>query len=219
VGVTGEHEVDQRAARVGYDMVGEVGLVGHEEDGAAGFGREGEIEVWVAGDGVIDAAEPEAVAVAFDGEVLIDEDGRAMGGEGVDHHGAAEGDVVVAEDGVAEGRGEGGEDLGAAVEGVFAGDEGERAVGDEVAGEQDEVGGEGVDLVDDAFEEEGLGVLVEVDVAELDDAIAVKGGGQIGDADGALDDVELVAGELAGVESESGGSDACAYEEVSSGEA
>ena len=52
---------------------------------------------------------------------------------------------MVAEDGVAEGAGEGGEDLGAAVDGVVAGDEGEGAVGDEVAGEEDEVGGEGVD--------------------------------------------------------------------------
>ena len=75
--------------------------------------------------------------------------------------------------------------------GVFAGDEGERAVCDEVAGEEDEVGGEGVDLVDDALEEEGLGVLVEVDVAELDDAVAVEGVGQIVDGDGAMDDVEF----------------------------
>ena len=35
-------------------------------------------------------------------------------------------------------------------------------------------------LVDDALEEEGLGVLVEVDVADLDDAVAVEGGGEIG---------------------------------------
>ena len=54
--------------------------------------------------------------------------------------GGVEGDVVVAEDGVAEGRGEGGEDLGAAMDGVAAGDEGEGAVGDEVSGEEDEVG-------------------------------------------------------------------------------
>src|SRR5260370_440804 len=66
--------------------------------------------------------------------------------------------------------------------------------------------------------EGGCGVLVEVDVAELDDAIAVEGGGQIVDGDGAFDDVELVAGDLAGIESEPGGSDAGAYEEVSPGE-
>ncbi len=33
VGVAGEHEVDQGAARVGDDDVGEVGRVDHEEDG------------------------------------------------------------------------------------------------------------------------------------------------------------------------------------------
>src|SRR5260370_20395328 len=111
-----------------------------------------------------------------------------MGGEGLGHHGGVEGDVMVAEDAVAEGRGEGGEDLGAAVEGVAPGDEGEGAVGDEVAGEEDEVGGEGVDLVDDAFEEVWLGVLVEVDVAELDDAIAVGIGWQVVDGDGGFGD-------------------------------
>ena len=92
-------------------------------------------------------------------------------------------------------------------------------MGDEVAGEEDEVGGEGVDFVDDALEEEGLGVLVEVDVAELDDAIAVEGGGEIGDGDGAVDDVDFVTGDLAGVEGEAGGGGAGAYEEVSPGEA
>ena len=218
MGVAAKHEVDERTARVGEDVVGIVGRVCHEEDGTVGFWGNGEVEVGVAGAGVVDAAEPEAVAFALDGKVLIDQNGSAMGGEGLDHDGGAEGDVVVAEDGVAEGRGEGGEDLGAAVDGVAAGDEGEGAVGDEIAGEEDEVGGKGVDAVDDAFEEEGFGVLVEVDVAELDDAIAVEGGGQIVDGDGAFDDVELVAGDLAGIESEPGGSDAGAYEEVSPGE-
>ena len=56
-------------------------------------------------------------------------------------------------------------------------------------------------MVDDAFEEEGLGVLVEVNVAKLNDAIAVKGGWQISDRDGAVDDVDLVACDFAGVKS------------------
>jgi len=126
---------------------------------------------------------------------------------------------VVAQDGVAKGSGEGRENLRAAVEGVAASNERERAVGDEVAGKEDEVGGESVNPVDDAFEEKGLGVLVEVDVAELDDTIAVEGGGQIGDGDGALDDVEFVTGDLAGVESESGSGDAGANKKVSPSQA
>ena len=201
VGVAGKHEVDERTARVGDDVVGIVGFVCHEDDGTVGFGGNGQVEVGVAGAGVVDAAEPEAVAVAFDGEMLVDQNGSAVRGEGLDNQRAVEGDIVVAEDAVAKGCGEGGEDLGAAAEGVAAGDEGEGAVGDEVAGEEDEIGGDGVNFVDDVFQEEGLGVLVEVDVAELDDAIAVEGGWQIGDGDGALNDVEFVAGDLAGVES------------------
>jgi hypothetical protein len=218
MGVAREHEVDERAAGMGDDMVGEVGRVGHEQDGAVRFDGEGKIEVGVAGAGVVDAAEPEACAAALNGEVLVDQDGSAVAGEGFDDQRGVEGDVVVAEDSVAEGSGEGGEDLGAAADGVAAGDEGEGAVGDEVAGEEDEVGGDGVDLVDDALEEEGLGVLVEVDVAELDDAIAVEGVGQIGDGDGAVDDVDLVAGDLAGVERQTGGEGAGTYEEISPGE-
>jgi hypothetical protein len=219
VRVAGEHDVDERTARVGYDMVGEVGFVRHEENGAVGFSGNSQVEVRVAGSGVVDAAEPKAIAATFDGEILVDQNWSAMGSEGLGHQGGAEGDVVVAEYGVAERRGEGGEDLGAAVEGVSAGDEGEGAVGDEVAGKEDEVGGKDVDFLDDAFEEKRLGVLVEVDVAELDDAIAVEGSGQIVDDEGALDDVELMAGDLAGVESESGAGDAGTYKKISPGEA
>ena len=57
--------------------------------------------------------------------------------------------------------------------------EGKGAVSDEVAGKKNQIGREGVDLGDDAFEEEGLSVLVEMDVAELDDAVSVEGGWEI----------------------------------------
>lgn len=56
VGVAGEHEVDQVAARMLDDVIGKVGFVCHEKDGAVGFGGNGEIEVRVTGAGVIDAA-------------------------------------------------------------------------------------------------------------------------------------------------------------------
>ena len=59
--------------------------------------------------------------------------------------------------------------------GVFAGYEGDRAVSDEIAGKEHEVGIQGVDLVDDSLEEERLCVLVKVDIAELNDAVAVEG--------------------------------------------
>ena len=68
--------------------------------------------------------------------------------------------------------------------------------------------------MDDALKEEGFRVLVEVDVADLDDAIAMEGRGQILDRDGALDDVNLVACNLAGIECESCGCGPSTYEEV-----
>jgi len=201
MGVAGKHQIDERTAGMGDDLVGVVGFVCHEEDGAVGFGGDGEIKIGVAGAGVVDATEPEPAAAALDGDILVDQNGGVVRGEGLDDRGGAEGDVVVAEDAVAVGSGEGGEDLGAAADGVAAGDEGEGAVGDEVAGEEDEVGGEGVDLADDVLEKGGLSVLIEVDVAELDDAVAVEGAGEIGDGDREFDDVEFVAPDLAGVES------------------
>ena len=60
--VAGKHDVDKRAAWVGEDHVGIVGFVRHEDDGAVGFGGDGQVQIWVAGAGVVDAAEPEAVS-------------------------------------------------------------------------------------------------------------------------------------------------------------
>src|ERR1700722_6532471 len=107
---------------------------------------------------------------------------------------------MVAKDGVAEGSGERGDDLCAAMGRVVAGYEGKGAVGDEVPCEQNEIGCKGVDHADDVFKEVGFGVLVEMNVAELHDAIAMEGAGQVRDGDGAMNDVDLVAGNLACVE-------------------
>ena len=218
VGVTGEDEVDEWGAGVFQDIFYVVWLVGHEDDGAVGADGDGEVEVGVAGAGVFDAAEPEAGAVALDGDVLVDEDWGAVFLEGVDDEGGAYSYVMVAEDGVAERGGEGGEDLGAAVGGVVGGDEGEGSEGDEVSGDEDEVGREGVDVFDDAVEEVGLGVLVDVDIAYLDDAVAVEGGGKVADGDGTLDDVDLVAADFAGVEGDACGGDSGADEESAAGD-
>lgn len=200
VGVACEHDVDERAARVLEDGVGVVGFVRHEDDGAVGLRGNGEVEAWVGGAGIVDCAEPEAGAVALDGEVFVDEDGDAVGGEGVDDERRADRGVVVAEAGVAQGAGEGTEYLGTVVGGGPAVEEGERAVGDEVSCEQDHVCGESVNVADDALEEERFGELVEMDIADLRDAEAVEGAGKIGDSEGAGDEIELVAGDFAGIE-------------------
>lgn len=218
VGVTGQHEIDEGAAGVLGDDVGEVWLMGHEDDGGVRVGGDGEVEVGAAGSGVVYAAEPEAGAFVVDGKALVDEDGDVDGFEGVDDEGGADGYVVVAEDSVAEGALDGAEDVGAGVDGVAGGDEGDGALGDEVTGEEYEVGGEGVDLVDDALEEVGFGEFVEVDVGELDDAISVEGGGEVGDGDGVGEDGKLVAGDFAGVEGECSGGGSGAEEESAAGE-
>lgn len=59
--------------------------------------------------------------------------------------------------------------------------------------------------MDDALEEEGLCELVEVDITDLSDAVAVEGRGKVMDGDGARDDVDLVASEFAGVKGHSCG--------------
>ena len=98
---------------------------------------------------------------------------------------------------------------------VVGGDEGEGSHGDEVAGDEDKVWVEGVDVPDDALEEGGLGELVEVDVADLGDAVVVEDVGEVGQGDGAVDDIDFVAGNFAGVEGEAGGSGSGSNEEVS----
>lgn len=193
VGVAREHKVDEMAAGMGDYAIGVVGFVRHEDDWAVGLGRNGKIQIGCAGAGIVDATEPDAGTFALDGEMLVDQNGGALGCEGADDLRSVEVDVMVAEDGVAKWSGDGSEDLRTTSQGMAAGDKGEGAVGDEVAGEQDEVRGQRVDVADDALEEEGLGVLVEVNVAELDDAIAVERSGQICDGDGTVDDVDLVA--------------------------
>ena len=199
VRVAGEHEVYEQAARMEDDVVGVVGLVGHEDDGCSWSGRDGAAEVGVAGAGVVDSAEPEAFSVALDGHILIDQDGSALTAKRRDDQWGADVDIVIAQDCVAEWCGEGAEHFAAAVGCELIYDERHSAVGDEVSGEKNEIGGDGVDVADDAFEKVGLGELFEVDIAELHDAVAVEGAGQIRDGDVAMDDVNLVACDFAGV--------------------
>jgi hypothetical protein len=107
--------------------------------------------------------------------------------------------VVVAKDSVAQRSGEFGDDLGRAMGCVSSSDKGDGSVGNEVTRKKDEIGCKAVDLVDDVFKEVGLGVLVEVNVTDLDDTVAMEGRGQISDGDGPVDDVNLVSSDLAGV--------------------
>ena len=92
------------------------------------------------------------------------------------------------------------------------------AAGDEVAGEEDEVGVERVDLRDHFLEEPRLGVLGEVDVGDLDDAVVEEGVRQVADGDGAVVDDVLVASGESGVEPEASSGEGRSGEEGAAGQ-
>jgi len=140
VGVACEHEVYESAAGMLDDGFYVVGFMGHEDNGAVWLSRDAAVKVWMAGGWVIDSAEPEAVGFALDGNVLVDEDGDAACGEGLDDKGGADRDVVVAEDPVAKRAGESAQDFGAAMDRMTVDDEVEGTAGYEVAGDEDEIG-------------------------------------------------------------------------------
>ncbi len=216
MGVTGEHEVDEGEAGVLHDVVGVVGLMAHEDDGLidVDVGGNGQVEVGGACAGVICAADPHGVTAALDLDVAVDEDGCTVGFEGVDDVVRADGDVMVAEDGEALWGFEGGEDLCADAGGFPGGGEGFRPATDEVSGKEDEFGVEGVGLCDHLFEEPGLGVLLEVDVGDLDEAKADEGVRKIVDGKGAVGDFELMPAFGTGVGSDAEASGGCPHDEV-----
>lgn len=92
-------------------------------------------------------------------------------------------------------------------------------MGDEVAGKNDHVCGKCIDVADDAFKKERFGKFVEMDVADLRDAEAMEGAGKVGDGKGARNEIELVAGDFAGVKGETSGGSSCADEEMAAGDA
>ncbi len=79
---------------------------------------------------------------------------------------------------------------------MLAVQKGQRAPGNEISGDNDEVGREFVDTVNDVLEEDRLGELVEVNIGDLGDAKTVKRPGKIADPNCSFDEIELVAGDL-----------------------
>jgi hypothetical protein len=71
-----------------------------------------------------------------------------------------------------------------------------------------------VDAVNDVFEKEGLGELVEVDIGDLNDSEAVEDRGKIADGDGVFDEVDLVSRDGPCVDGKPGGGEAGAKNEV-----
>ena len=102
------------------------------------------------------------------------------------------------------------ERISAATPAATPGDlESEGAAADEIAGDQDEVWRQGVDLGDHFLEEPGFGELLQVDIAHLDDAEVLEAVGEIADGDGEAGDFELVARVGSGV---GGDAEACSCE-------
>ena len=193
VGVAGEHQVDEREAGMEDNVLNVVRLMAHEDDRGAGVGGNGEVEVGGARAGVVGAAEPEEIATSLECEIAVYEDGCSMGLEGRNDVAGAYVDVVVAEDAEALRSLEGGKDFGGDSGGSPGDSEGEGAAADEIAGDEDEVGGEAVDLGDHVLEEIRFSELFEVEIAHLDDAEVFEAVGDIADGDGESRDLELVA--------------------------
>lgn len=217
VGVAGEDQVYELAAGMFDDGIDVVGLVGHDDDGGVRAGGHDEIEIWMAAEDVVQAAEPEVLTAAFDAGELVDEERDSVVLQVVADDEGVENGVVVAEDAEALGAIECIEQGSAAAGGGEGDARGLDAVGDVVAGDEDEVRGEGVDAFDHLGEEELFSKLFKVNIADLDEAEAVEGGGQVADGKGALGDVDVVAGEFAGVEGDAGCRGCGAEEEVAAG--
>ncbi len=89
---------------------------------------------------VVDAAEDEVLVARSRRTYWLTSMGSAVVFEVVADDAGADVPVVVAEDAEALGAGEGAKELGAAGGGVEPTESGERAAGDEVAGDEDEIG-------------------------------------------------------------------------------
>ena len=137
---------------------------------------------------------------AFEGKEAVDQDRRSVRFERLNHVGRSHRNVMVAEDAKALWRLEPGEHFGGASGGVKGHTQITRAPGNEITGEKDQIGVEGVDLADHLFEKPGLGVLLEMDVGHLDDTEVDEGVGQVADGESALGDFEFVAPVRAGIE-------------------
>lgn len=196
VSVSGQDQIDQRTSRVPEHGIGVVGFMCHEDYRGVGKLWHGEVEPRIGGAGVVDSAEPEAGAIAFDSNVLVDEYWNPIGGERLDDQRRTHCGVVIAQAGVPQWAGKGAQDLAAAMYCPLADNKVEGTVGDEVSCEQNHVHGEVVDMLDDALEKRGLGELVQMDVTDLSDAEAMEVAGEVCNGDGPGDNIDLVTGDF-----------------------
>jgi len=167
---------------------------------------------------VVETTEEDVLAFPLDADVLVDEHGKTVVFHVVANDASADCGVVIAEDSESLGTGELAEELSTATGGFVGHFERQGTAADEVSGDEEEIGLHGVDAGDDVLDEVLLGVLLEVDVGELNDAEAVECGWQVADVEGGAGDLDFVAADFVGVEGESSGGGCGSGDEGATGE-
>ena len=139
VGMSGEDQGDL----LSDGMVGEIGLVRQQDEGflvrvpaggeSGGRGR-------AVPQSILDAGEPQAPAVAFQGHRTVCQYGNAMGDQSVGDRVGADQDVVVAQDRIAQRAFDVAKHFGAVVAHACGKVPRQRIGADEVSGQHDEIG-------------------------------------------------------------------------------
>ncbi len=202
VRVSGEHKVNQREPRMLDDGIGVVRLVAHQDDRPFGICGYGKVQVGAAGSGVVGPAEEEAVLASLQLNEAIDQHGDSMGLQRSDHVIGAHGDVMISQDGVAVRRLEAGKDFSAEPSRTPGHQARQWTTAHEVTGDQYDLRGESIYLLDHLFHEPGFGVLLEMEVTHLDDLQPHEGVGKLAESEGAVGDLILVPGVGSGVGSQ-----------------
>jgi hypothetical protein len=214
VGVSGELDGGEV---LGGEAIGGVGFVEEEDVGFGGVPvAEGGFGIGVASPSGVETGNPEGATRGLEADGFVDEGADAELLEvGGDPAGALP-DVVIAEAGEdAEWGLQGGEGAGGGQELVSAG-------GDEVAGEDDDLGLGFVGELDGAFEGDGGSPVIDVEVGEVENGDAALGFLEVGAGElGAIEDGAAAfpasgVGGSAGAEREGGGGEG--LKEAASGE-
>src|SRR5690242_16721141 len=184
MGVAGELQVHT----TGRDPIGEMRLVGEQHYGfrTRNF-LQGVLEIVSAGHGVINACEPQAGAILFQSKRLIAQKVKAAAAQDFGYEVGVGVVVMIAEHGKhAQAGTQRGKNLRAGFSVVGGGRivlAGKGSLADEVAGENHEIGLQLVGQPHGGVDDTDVDVTVVVEIAELDDAQAVKMAWQASQAD------------------------------------
>src|ERR1700758_5574346 len=188
--MTGKHEIHA----ILRSVEGVVGFMSQKDHGLIwrGQGWHSFVQLGKVFRRTSDSGKPEVRAVALDRKRAVGQRRNAVNLKRIDHDLPADQRVVIAERGKAMRTLNAAEDLRARIAEARAEMPGLHPVGDKVAGEHDNLGMKRIDAADHFAYERWLGVFVVMDIADLHDAQTVEGLGQAAQADGLLDDFEIV---------------------------